>query len=180
MAEADPMPMEVAAEEVVRTSASGTPLGGQAPTGVLHPCLSIVNKGHTAQLTGMERPSLPHRKSSRFSDGSRKMWKYTVANRREEATLHPPQLVLHPVPTVGLMPTLHLMATFHLIRSKLLKLNNYPMPIQAVAVGPSFIRINMRSNQSPFPSTPFHRRPIPIQFIHGDRQIQADRLLLPQ
>ena len=34
MAEGDPTAMEVAAEETVRTSASVTTLGGQAPTGV--------------------------------------------------------------------------------------------------------------------------------------------------
>ena len=49
MAEVDSPAMEVAAEETVRTSASATALGGQAPTGVgppLPPRGSLPGDGH--------------------------------------------------------------------------------------------------------------------------------------
>ena len=89
----------------------------------------------------------------------------------------PPQLVPHLVPTARPIPTLHPMAIFHLILSNLLILYNYRMPLQVAAVRQPFVRINMRTNQFHFHSTPFHRRPIPIQFTLGDPQVQADRLL---
>ena len=89
----------------------------------------------------------------------------------------PPQLVPHPVPTERFMPPLHPMATFHLILSKLLTPNQYPMPLQAAIGRELFVRINMRTNQFPFQSTPFHRRPIPIQFMAGIHLVQTDHLL---
>ena len=92
----------------------------------------------------------------------------------------PPQLVPHLVSTARPMPTLHPMAIFHPILSNSLKLNNYPMPLQVAAVRQLFVRINLGRNQFPFHSTPFHRRPIPIQFILGIHLVQTDHLLQPQ
>ena len=91
--------------------------------------------------------------------------------------LQPPQLVLHPMPTVRPMPTLRPTATFHHTLSKLLTHNNHPMPLQATTVRPSSIRINMRINRFPINSVTFHLRPIPIQFTLGDPPVQAEHLL---
>ena len=92
----------------------------------------------------------------------------------------PPQLDPHPMPTERPMPTLHPMAIFQPILSKPLTINNHPMPLQ-VAISPElFIRINMRTNQFPFNSIPFHQRPIPIQSILDIHLAQIDPLRLPQ
>ena len=92
----------------------------------------------------------------------------------------PPQLVPHPVPTARPMPTLHPMAIFHLILSQLLTPNNHSMPLQAAISRQSFARINMRTNQFPFHSIPFHQRLIPIQSIPGIPQVPTDHLLQTQ
>ena len=89
----------------------------------------------------------------------------------------PPQLVPHLVPTARHMPTLHTTAILQPIVSKMLTHNNHPTPLQAAIVRQPFVRINTRTKQFHFHLTPFHRRPIPIQFTLGDPQIQADRLL---
>ena len=86
----------------------------------------------------------------------------------------PPQWGPHLVPTARPMPTLHPMAIFHPIFSKLPIPNSHQMPLQAALGRQSFVHINMRTNQWASHSTPFHRRSIPIQFIQGDPQVQAD------
>ena len=72
------------------------------------------------------------------------------------------------------------LAIFHLILSKLLIPNNHPMPLQVAIVRQPFIRINMRINQFPFHSTPFHQQPILIQFIIDIHMVRVDHLLQPQ
>ena len=136
--------------------------------------------GITMLRVPMQRPSLRHRKRNPNSEGIRNRGKYIVPQRREEVTVQPPQLVLHPVPTVRPIATLRPMVTVHPILSKLLTLNNYPMPLQAGAVRHSSIRINMRTKQFPFYSIRLPRRPILIQSILGDLQVQIDHLLPPQ
>ena len=89
----------------------------------------------------------------------------------------PPQLDPHPMSTARHMPTLHPMAIFQPILSKLLTPNNHPTPLQVAIVRQLFVRINMRTNLCPFHSIPLHQRPIPIQSIPGDPQVQIDPLI---
>ena len=90
-----------------------------------------------------------------------------------------PQLVLHLVPSVRPMPTPRPMATLDPTLSKLLTLHNYSMPLLAADVRPSSLRINMHTKQFHFHSIPFQRRPILIQSLLGDLQVQIDHLLQP-
>ena len=52
--------------------------------------------------------------------------------------------------------------------------------LQVAIVRQPFVRINMRNNQFPFHSTPFHQGPIPIQFIPDIHPVQIGHLRLPQ
>ena len=66
----------------------------------------MANMRPTTLRVAMQRPSLRHRNRTRYSEGSGKRWKYPVPQRKEEATLQPPQLVLHPMTTVPIKTTL--------------------------------------------------------------------------
>ena len=178
--------MEVAAEEVVHTTASATALGGQAPTGV-GPALSLraslpgaVQNGHHDATRSNARTHPTPSLSEINSEGSRNRWNSTIPQRREEAMQQPAQLVPHLVSTARPMPTLHPMAIFQPILSKLLTTNNHPMPLQVAIVRQSFVRINMRTNQFHSHFTPFHRRPITIQSILGILQVPIDHQLQTQ
>ena len=92
----------------------------------------------------------------------------------------PPQLVPHLVATARPMPILHPMAIFQPSLSKLLTLNNHPMPLQVAIVRQPFVRISMRTNPFPFHSTPFRRPLILIQSIPGIPQVPTDHLLQTQ
>ena len=178
--------MEVASEELVATSASATALAGQGQTGA-RPPLPL-------------RPSLPRAPQQGPNDATRsnamtkpRQWQtqhiprsevqpveYTVPQRREEASVHQSQLVLHPMPTVRHMTTLRPSANLHLILSRLLIHNDTRMPLQAIQGGPSSIRFNMRTHLFPIQSIPF---PLPhLQFLFpvGVPRGEGHHLFLPQ
>ena len=137
------------------------------------------NMGNPTLRVAMQRPSLRKHKRKCYSEGTRNLWKHTVAQRREDAMLQPPLLVLRHMPIVGPMQILRNRATLHPILSKLLTDNKYSMPLQATDRTQS-IRLNMSPNKFTFHSIPFHLLPIPIPFILGVALVQADHLLLFQ
>ena len=186
LAEVYPTAMEVAAEVVVSTSASATALGGQAPTGVGPPIplrATLPGDGqhghHDAtrsNATTQPTPSLTQHQQRRESQQVEQHCTPAKGGGNAATTSVGPHLV----PTARPMPTLHPMAIFQPILSKVLIPNNHPTPLHVAIVRQSFVRINMRTNQCPFHSTPFHRRPIPIQSILGIPQVTTDHLLQTQ
>ena len=177
--ESKPMETEVEAEETVRTSASATGLGGQAPTGVGPPLplrVSLPGDGQHGPLDGPRTSTATQStpaQASPHSEWSCRRGKSTLPQLREEAILQQPLWLL-----AGPMPILRPMRTVHL-RPTLPPPNHLTL-LWSMSVRHSFIRINMRNNRSPIHSTHSQQPPIPTPFLLGDPHDQADHLLLPQ
>ena len=130
MSEVDSVAMEVAAEETLRTSASSTAHGGQAPTGVGPPVPlraslpAMVMTAHLTLRVAIRPSSLSHRRCNPHSEG----WQ----NR----------LVLRPVPIVLFIPILRLMPIVRPILYNPLNIKHLmptqppPIPIQPILAIP--------------------------------------------
>ena len=119
----------------------------------------MANMGPTILRIAMQCHSLRHRRDSLYIEGSRNRWKDTVPQRREEAMLTPPRLVLRPMPTVRAMPTLRPRGTLRLILKKLQIHNNHPMPLHATTFRPLSIRTICVPNNDPATQCPSISRP---------------------
>ena len=164
-AEVDPTAMEVAAEEGVRTSASATAHGGQAPTG--------------------EGPPLPLR-ASLPGDGQHGPHDATRSNARTQPTPSPTQSLqrresqpveAHRTPakeggnatTTSVGPSHHADRASHTnspphsyfppYHQQTADPQEPPNDLLAAAVRPSSVCINMRSNRFPIHSLPSHLLP---------------------
>ena len=164
MGEPNPMALEVAAEQTVRTLASATALGGQVPTS-LGPPLPL---GASLHVEGQHWPpdarrtdsatQLCQRRYRPHSEGRYSSWKSILPERREEAILQQPHwLIARPKPILRPMRTCRLRPTQ--------PPPNHLTLLQPMSVRQSFIRINMHNNRSPTHSTLSLQTPIHLQLI---------------
>ena len=168
------------------TSASATALGGQAQTGArptlpLRPCLpGAPQQGPPDAMRSNAMPEPMQWQTQHIPRRELQPVEYTVPQRREEASVHQSQLVLHPMPTVRHMTTLRPSANLHLILSRLFIHNDTRMPLQARQGGRSSIRFNMSTHLFPVQSIPFPLPHLQFLFTVGVPTVQAHHLFLPK